>query len=180
MAETKPEKKDSFLMKTLGAFFTNNLENIGEYIWKEVVVPAGKDMISNAGKKALDLIIYGDASKTQTSSYNSNNGSKYKQAYQQQQASQQKHVNVPRGSVMVDTEQQGKDILKRLDNDLKRTNQPVNIPDLYDCYNAVTNKTDYVVSYTDAKWGWYDLRSAEVVYTRDGWMVKMPEPMYLC
>ena len=32
MAETKPEKKDSFLMKTLGAFFTNNLDNIGEYI----------------------------------------------------------------------------------------------------------------------------------------------------
>lgn len=29
-------------------------------------------------------------------------------------------------------------------------------------------------SYTDNKYGWTNIRNAEIVHVRDGWMIKMP------
>lgn len=179
--DNKPVKEDSFLMKTLNSFFADKFDNLGNYIWAEVIKPAGKNMLYDAGKKALDYLIYGGSSNNPSSSSSrseSTGGSRYRQAYQQQQ--QANRFTCPRGSVMVDSEEQGKEILKRLSRELEKTKQPVNIPDMYDIYNDVTKKTDYVISFTDAKWGWYDLRNAEVVDTREGKMLKMPEPVYLC
>lgn len=178
--DKKPEEQ-SFLMKTLNSFFSDKLDNFGPYIWKEVIEPASKNMLYDAGMSALKYFIFrGDAnppSSVSSSSRVETNGSKYKRAYQQQEASRFK---CPKGSVLVDTEEQGRKIIEKLSAELEKTRLPVTIPDLYDIYNEVTNKTDYVISFTDAKYGWYDLRKAEIVDTREGKMLKMPDPVYLC
>ena len=58
------------------------------------------------------------------------------------------------------------DVLMRMD-ELMETYGLVRVADLYDLVGITGN-------YTDNKYGWTNIRNAEIVRVRDGYMIKMP------
>ena len=61
---------------------------------------------------------------------------------------------------------EAQDVLDRMD-ELMDTYGLVRVADLYDLVGITGN-------YTDNKYGWTNIRNAEIVRVRDGYMIKMP------
>lgn len=181
MPDIKPDKelvgkvtrqKTNGIQKFLGIFFTENIDNIGDYIFEEVIRPGIKNMLSDGGKKAWDLLIYGENAPIHN---NSTGTSKYKSAWEQQNGVRNIASTNKRGysfdSLVVQSRSEGERVLFKLGQILSEVGS-VTVADMYDLVGEVHN-------YTDNKWGWTSLNGASVQLCRDGYIVKMPEPQPL-
>ena len=70
---------------------------------------------------------------------------------------------------MLETRGEAEDVLSRMD-ELIDTYGVVSVADLYDLVGISCN-------YTDNKYGWTNLRNAEPVRVRDGYMLKLPKAL---
>lgn len=68
--------------------------------------------------------------------------------------------------VILNSRREAEDVLDRM-YELLDTYKVVRVADLYDLVNITG-------SYTDNNYGWVDLRTAEIVRVRDGYIIKMP------
>ena len=71
--------------------------------------------------------------------------------------------------IILDTRREAEDVLNRMD-DLIDAYGMVSVADLYDLVGVSGN-------YTDNKYGWTNLRNAEVRRTRDGYLIKLPKAL---
>ena len=68
--------------------------------------------------------------------------------------------------IILSTRGEAEDVLSRMD-ELIETYGLVRVADLYDLVGITGN-------YTDNKYGWMNIRNAEIIRVRDGYMIKMP------
>ena len=68
--------------------------------------------------------------------------------------------------IILSTRGEAEDVLSRMD-ELIETYGLVRVADLYDLVGITGN-------YTDNKYGWMNIRNAEIMRVRDGYMIKMP------
>ena len=68
--------------------------------------------------------------------------------------------------IILNSRGEAEDVLVRMD-ELMETYGLVRVADLYDLVGITGN-------YTDNKYGWTNIRNAEIVRVRDGYMIKMP------
>ena len=68
--------------------------------------------------------------------------------------------------IILNSRGEAEDVLMRMD-ELMETYGLVRVADLYDLVGITGN-------YTDNKYGWTNIRNAEIVRVRDGYMIKMP------
>ena len=61
-------KKQNLFIRTVHAIFPNGVKGIGEYLARDVLLPAIKDMTWQAGNSALSMLIYRDNYHTGTNS----------------------------------------------------------------------------------------------------------------
>ena len=61
-------KKQNLLLRTVHAIFPNGFKGIGEYLTRDVLLPAIKDMTWQAGNSALSMLIYRDNGHTGSNS----------------------------------------------------------------------------------------------------------------
>ena len=71
--------------------------------------------------------------------------------------------------MVLETRGEAEDVLSRMD-ELIDTYGVVSVADLYDLVGISCN-------YTDNKYGWTNLRNAEPVRVRDGYMLKLPKAL---
>ena len=164
-------QKTNGLQKFLGVFFAENIDNIGDYIFEEVVKPGIKNMLFDGVKKAWELLIYGENAPVQTTT-----ASKYKSAWEQQNAVRNVTTSVGRkgysyDTIVVQNRAEGERVLVKLGQILSEVGS-VTVADMYDLVGEVHN-------YTDNKWGWTSLTGARVQLAREGYVVKMPDPIPL-
>lgn len=164
-------KKKSKLSQAMDNFISEDAKNVKSYVFGEVLIPAIKKAISDIVTDGIDIILYGEtrgknrrstADRVSYRSYYDDRGGRNRMNERQA---------IMAGSysyddIILSTRGEAEDVLSRMD-ELIETYGLVRVADLYDLVGITGN-------YTDNKYGWMNIRNAEVMKVRDGYMIKMP------
>ncbi len=164
-------KKKSKISQAMDNFISEDAKNVKSYVFGEVLIPAIKKAISDIVTDGIDIILYGEArgrNKRSTAdrvsyrSYYDDRGGRNRMNERQA---------IMAGSysyddIILSTRGEAEDVLSRMD-ELIETYGLVRVADLYDLVGITGN-------YTDNKYGWMNIRNAEIIKVRDGYMIKMP------
>lgn len=163
-------KKRSGLRKFTDEFISEDAKNIKSYVFGEVLIPAIKKAISDIVTDGIDMILYGGtrpgrrssaADKISYRSYYDRGTSRYSEPVRDNRYSSYSYDDI-----ILNSRGEAEDVLARMD-ELMDTYGLVRVADLYDLVGITGN-------YTDNKYGWTNIRNAEIVRVRDGYMIKMP------
>lgn len=168
-------RKKTGVRKFADVFISEDIANVKSYILMDVLVPAIKKAISDIVTNGIDMILYpggtGRSNKSSTASKIS-----YRNYYDKRDEDYRPHENRTRhvysyDDIVLDNRAEAEDVLSRMD-ELIETYDMVSVADLYDLIGKTCN-------YTDNKYGWTNIRNAEVVRVRDGYLLKLPKALPL-
>ena len=160
-------KKQSKFRKFTNEFISEDAKNVRSYVFGEVLIPAIKKAISDIVTDGISMILYGESGKGGRRSTASKVS--YRDYYDRDYRSRDTRSTTSGYSyddIVLDSRGEAQDVLDRMD-ELMDTYKLVRVADLYDLVGITGN-------YTDNKYGWTNIRNAEVVRVRDGYMIKMP------
>lgn len=167
-AEIKAKRqKKSALEVVANEFFAETAKHVGEFMYKDVIIPGVKGIIADLAAKGINMLLYGDSSSY---SGKSSTASTYHSAYNKSNTTTQsnRYVNTyAYDNLIVNSRQEGERILAKMGDVLKDVGY-VTVADMYDLVGETHQ-------WTDNKYGWTDLRGASVTLARDGYLIKMPE-----
>ena len=163
----KTRKKSKFAE----LFLSDDPSSIGSYILKEMVIPKAKNFIVDV----VDVLLNGGTSN-RTSFRNTRAGQISYIDYSSKTRSYAPAENRTRAGyayedIVVGSRAEAEEVLTRLDEAIE-TYGMVSIADLYD---LVGKSSDY----TDQKYGWKNLRSADAQRVADGYWIKLPKAIAL-
>ena len=170
---TAKSKKKNEIQKFADVFISEDVNNVKSYILLDVLIPAIKKAVSDIVTNGIDMILYGESEKTKKNSTSSKIS--YRSYYDNDRKYSYNSSAVKRGysydDIILDNRGEAEDVLARID-ELVATYGIASVADLYDLVGISGN-------YTDNKYGWTDVRSATVVRTRDGYLIKLPKVLPL-
>lgn len=162
-------KKKSEVSKFADVFIAEDVSNVKNYILMDVLVPAVKKAISDIVRNGIDMILYGDSARN---SGNRSAASKvsYNRYYDEPRYTRPaSKVGYSYDDIILESRGEAEEVLARMD-EIIDTYKMVRVADLYDLVGITGN-------FTDNKYGWTNIRNAEVVRVRDGYMIKLPKPL---
>ena len=170
--KVKSKKKTGFI-GILESFVSENVGKVGDYLINDVLVPTFKDAVMDT----VEIMVRGEVRgrsnrRTNVGYYNYNDVSRTSNASRNKDY----RSNVSKGvynydDVIFSSRQDAESVLMAMDETLAQ----YNIVKVSDYYEFAGEELDHA-SYN---YGWTDLRSAGIVKTRDGWMIKLPRPLAL-
>lgn len=170
---TAKSKKKNEIQKFADVFISEDVNNVKSYILLDVLIPAIKKAVSDIVTNGIDMILYGESEKIKKNSTSSKIS--YRSYYDNDRKYSYNSSAVKRGysydDIILDNRGEAEDVLARMD-ELVATYGIASVADLYDLVGITGN-------YTDNKYGWTDVRSATVVRTRDGYLIKLPKVLPL-
>jgi hypothetical protein len=157
-------KKKSGFSKFRDELLPDNTPSIKTYIIKDVVIPTIKRVISDT----VDIFLYGSTKKERTTgtriSYRD-----YYDSPSKRVETQTRVTGYTYDDVIFDSRGEAEQVLSQM-NDLIDTYQMVSVADLYDLVGITGN-------FTDNRYGWTNLRNAEVQRVRDGYVIRFPKAL---
>ena len=170
VAAGKPRRKNE-VRKLADAFITEDVHSVKDYIIQEVLLPAAKKAISELASSGIDMLLYGEA-KSKNRSRNESRVS-YTKYYERERDYDRGTRTRARGydydDIILDTRREAEEVLDRM-QDLIDNYVMLSVADFYDLVGING-------SYTDNKYGWTHLRSADVQRVRDGYLLKLPKAL---
>lgn len=168
IANGKARKKTEF-DKIKDVFISEDASNIKSYVLMDVLVPAIKKAISDIVINGIDMILYGETGHSNKRSISSKVSYRnyYDRRDDERTSSARARTGYNHDDIVLDSRGEAEDVLDRM-NELIDMYGMVTVADLYDLV-GVTG------SYTDNKYGWTNIRSAEPVRVRDGYMLRLPK-----
>lgn len=167
--KVKTKKKKTSLKDV---FISEDVANVKSYVFMDVLVPAVKKAISDIVRDGIDMILYGEARSRKSSS---NASYVSYRSYSDRDRREERRYSDSRvrsaysyDDIILENRGEAEDVLTRMD-ELIDTYGIVSVADMYDLVGISGN-------YTDNKYGWTNLRNAEPVRVRDGYMLKLPKP----
>ena len=161
-------KKKSGANKLSEVFVTEDISSVKDYILYEVLLPAAKKTLSEIVSNGIDMLLYGE-----TKSKSKSRGSKvsYSKYYDDREddyrrSSRRRVVGYDYEDVILESRREAEEVLNRME-DLIDSYGVVSVADLYDLV-GISGK------YTDNKYGWTNLRDADIERTRDGYLLVFP------
>lgn len=163
--------------KSVGSKFKDILSgddarSVGAYILLDVIIPALKSMLADAATQGLERILFGDSRRS--TSGNRTSYTSYNKMYNSRAGSPQKLELSQRarathnfGEVVLTSRGEAEEVLDRL-TALIDQYQVATVSDLYDLV-GITG------SFTDDKWGWFDLRGSQINRVREGYLINLPQ-----
>lgn len=170
-------KKKSGLSKFTEEFISEDAKNIKSYVLGEVLIPAIKKAISDIVTDGIDMILYGGTGGGNRSRRSTADRVSYKSYYDDRRDRRPSdrlttgYSSYNYDEIVLDSRGEAEDVLARMD-ELMDTYGLVRVADLKDLVGISS-------SYTDNKYGWTDIRNAQIVHVRDGWMIKMPRALVI-
>lgn len=163
-------RKKSKLSKFTEEFISEDAKNVKSYVFGEVLIPAIKKAISDIVTDGIDIILYGESRKRGGSRSTADRVS-YRSYYDRDIRDNRNRMSVNNygysyDDIILSSRGEAEDVLSRMD-ELIEMYGLVRVADLYDLVGLTGN-------FTDNKYGWTNIRSAEVMRVRDGYMIKMP------
>jgi hypothetical protein len=173
IAGTAKVKKKNEIRKFADIFISEDINNVKSYVLLDVLVPAIKKAVVDIVTNGIDMVLYGETGRSRKNSISSKVSYRsYDRAYDRRDYDSSKTRNgYGYDDIVLDNRGEAEDVLSRMD-ELIIAYGIVSVADLYDLVGITGN-------YTDNKYGWTDIRSASVVRTRDGYLLKLPKALPL-
>ena len=167
----KVTTKKNNVRKLTNTFVTEDIQNVKSYVLMDVLVPAIKKAISDIVTNGIDMLLYGETgrSRRKTNASVVSYRNYYDSRREERYSSSRTRTGYSYDDVVLETRGEAEDVLSRMD-ELIDTYGVVSVADLYDLVGISCN-------YTDNKYGWSNLRNAEPVRVRDGYMLKLPKAL---
>lgn len=173
----EPVRRKKSLRRQFGeTFVAGDAKSALKYVVLDVLLPAAKDMIVDAGAQGIEKLIYGDSRRrgsmhpqsgpTGYVQYNRFSGSR--QTSSQRALSRQGRARHDFDEIVLDSRAEAEEVIDRL-FDLVSRYDTATVADLYELVGLAS-------SHTDHKWGWTDIRGAGVSRIRDGYLLDLPDP----
>lgn len=164
-------KKKSELSKLGDIFIAEDVRNVKSYVVFDVLVPAIKKAVYDIVTDGVDMILFGGTGRKKKST-NVDRVS-YNRFYNDRDRDRDRSSSRLRGysfnEITLDSRREAEEVLSAMD-DIRDQYGMVTVADLNDLL-GVTGE------YTDNKYGWTNLRNAEVIRERDGYALKLPRAM---
>lgn len=164
-------KKKSKINNFMGNIISEDAKSVKTYVFGEVLIPAIKKAISDIVTDGIDIILYGEsrgrnkrstADRVSYRNYYDDRGTRPR--INERQAIMAGSYSYD--DIILSSRGEAEDVLARMD-ELMDTYGLVRVADLYDLVGITGN-------YTDNKYGWTNIRNADIIRVRDGYMIKMP------
>ena len=163
-------KKKSEISKLKDTFISEDVSNVKSYIVMDVLIPAAKKAISDIVRDGIDMILYGDTHRGRSSSSASyvsyRSYSDRDRRDNRYESSRSRTIYEP-DDIILESRVEAEEVLERM-NELLDNYGIVSVADLYD---LVGKSCDYTAN----RYGWTNIRNAEPVRVRDGYLLKMPK-----
>lgn len=170
IASAKVKKKSK-----LESFFGNDLKTIVDYIGKEVILPAAKKMLVDAGCDAISMLFYGDTSHSAKRPSNYGYGSGVGVNYTRFSSTRSESIrptarysNIVCDDIVLQTKDEANMVIDSL-CEVIETYGWVSVADMHEMVGMP-------VGYTEHKYGWNSLRTADIIAVREGYMIRFPAP----
>lgn len=167
-------------------FIGGDADSVWGYVAYDILIPAVKDTLSDAVSMGVERMLFGDSRSsssrrksagssgygyTNYSSY-SKGGSRYQSKDEPRQMSRRARAGHNFDEIILETRAEAETVIERLD-DLCDSYGQASVSDLYELVGIVGD-------YTDEKYGWQDMRGADVTRAgRDGFLLNLPRPEIL-
>ena len=167
-------RKKSGLEKAKGLFISDDAANLKSYVLMDVLIPAFKKAISDIVTNGIEMILYGETGRSKR---NSPAGSVSYRNFYDRRDSDRRQLNSPVRTgysvddVVLETRGEAEDVLARMD-ELIEMYGVVSVADLYDLIGVTGN-------YTDNKYGWTNIRNAEPIRPRAGYLLTPPQRLLI-
>jgi hypothetical protein len=167
------------------ALFGGDSKSAIGYAISEVVIPQTKDLIAEAGKQILEMIIFGDASARSRRTSGRPHGSRYTNYSQYASRGRSGATSIredrptvsPRSQsldeIVFETRAEAEAVLEQLYDTLEEYHL-VSVADLYTMLDWTSRST-----HTDQKWGWESLQGSDIKITRGGYILILPKTVPL-
>lgn len=175
-------QKKSMARKFKDLIIEADIRSVLRYIGSDVLIPAAKNMISDAAAKGVDRMMYGEAASRRRGigygggsriSYNNpvNRGfsgapSRFAPAVRNEPRGRQ-----TREDFILSSREEADSVLSLM-NEIIDQYQAVSVADLNEMVGLPT-------AHTDQKWGWDDLRGVRVEQVREGYLIDFPPTQHL-
>lgn len=159
-------KKKSAFSKFADEFISEDAKNVKTYVLGEVLIPAIKKAVLDIVTDGINMILYGDAGRGGKRSTADRVSYRSYSDYSRPRDTRTVSAGYSYDEIILTSRGEAEDVLQRMD-ELMDAYGLVRVADLYDLVGITGN-------YTDNKYGWTNIRNAEIVRVRDGYMIKMP------
>ena len=171
---TAKTKKKNGVTKLADIFIEDDVNSVKSYIIGDVVVPTIKKTIYDVITGSLDMFFFGGTgggkARSTADKVSYRNYSSYSNKRDTRPATRSV-TGYSYDEVVLDSRGEAEEVLARMD-ELVSTYGIVSVADFYDLVGITCQ-------YTDNKYGWTNIRNAQVMRVRDGYMIKMPKAMPL-
>ena len=163
-------RKKSGVSKLKDTFISEDISNVKSYILMDVLIPSAKKAISDIVRDGIDMMLWGDAHRGRSSSSASyvsyRSYSDRDRRDNRYESSRSRTIYEPE-DIILDSRVEAETVLERM-NELLDNYGIVSVADLYD---LVGKSCDYTAN----RYGWTNIRNAEPIRVRDGYLLKMPK-----
>lgn len=164
-------QKKSGISKFADAFISEDASTVKSTLITDIIIPGVQDLLSTILKNAVDIIFHGSSAGKYTS-YDRFGKSSYisydKFLKKESRPVARTRTGYQYDNVVLATRGEAEEVLAQLDGALDQY-EMVSVADLYDLVGEPHN-------YTDNKYGWTDLRGADIVRARGGgYIIKLPK-----
>ena len=163
-------RKKSELQKMTGAIISEDARNVKSYILMDVLLPAVKDAIEDIVTNGIRMILRGETGARRSSSNSGLSKISYNNAYKTNNRS---YYGEPTRSgysyddIVLDSRGDVENVIRHMD-DLISQYGSVSVAYLYDLVGIL-------VTPNDNKWGWSNIRNAEPIRVKEGYLLKLPK-----
>lgn len=162
-------KKKSSMTKFADVFVAEDASNVVDYIWMDVLIPTIKNTISDIITNGVDMMLWGAVKGNKRRPSNTYVSYRdYSSRDRRDDRTATRRSGYSFDDIVIPSRQEADEVLEKMDEIIDRYDI-VSVSDYYDLVGETGN-------YTDNKYGWSSLRTAEVVRVRDGYIIKLPKP----
>lgn len=166
-AKTKPNE----MRKLSGLFLSDDISNVKSYVFSDVLIPAIKNAISDVIIEATTALFGGSKNRSGRSSGRANSSPSYRSYYDDRDrpVARSGTSRFDYDDISFDTRSDA-ELVKNQMSDIVGQYGMVTVADMYDLAGLEA-------PYTAQRYGWFNIRTAEVIRGRDGYYLKMPKAM---
>lgn len=169
---TAKTKKKGAAGKMADVFISEDVSNVKNYIFMDVLVPAIKKAISDIVRDGIDMILYGESGRSKRNSNKSrvSYSTYYDDDHRDTRArtSKSSQARFDFEDIVFETRRDAEDVREQMEELIDRYSV-VSVADMYDMAGLSA-------PYTSNKYGWMNIRTAEPVRVREGYILKLPRP----
>lgn len=168
-------KKKNGVTKFADNFISEDIHNVKSYVITDVLIPSIKRAISEMVTNGIDMILYGSTggrskrSSADRVSYRNYYDRRDDDRYRDRDRDRVRTSAYSFDDIVLDSRGEAEEVLARMDELIDQYGI-VSVADLYDLVGVTGN-------YTDNKYGWTNIRNAEPIRVRDGYMLRLPKAL---